>query len=547
MDQETDRLLSSPKQQYVGGDGRHGPLSPRMPLDDPMVDAYLKDDVLEDVIAVRQTEHSTAERGTCAASDSDEDLDQSDMDLVLENLRDHRRLVWHKRPSVFMICVVVFITAFVLGIQQGQELTLTFDGACHYYNSKHPDGMISCGSAASQQLGTRIQWWQNLIGGVSTVLVSVKMGHLSDVYGRKPLLVYNILIFVVSGCLKSLIFGADEAWFTPARYLAVHFLGTLAGSLPVTMGLSNSYLIDVVDETQRATYMAILVAFFYIGLTLGPMTGAFVPLPMFQIYALSVLVQALALVLVVLFLPESRSRKLRRRSSRRMSSISASKPAIGVGSSLRLLWITRRDASGNIDWDARWTVVKLLVVEVLVFSATMGAGIVWAIYGKFKFQWTSRDLSFCLGLAMLCRASVLLVFNPWFSKKLAYHFRKETTMIDATDKLALLLAVSMNSVGRLLMICAASPSLFLASFLFEGFGSILDPVLHSTVLKYNQAPDRNGELFGCFALIRSTLSVAAPTFFLTVYTLTLKSDPKVALYITEALMLASLALVLSLR
>ncbi|KAG7876710.1 hypothetical protein KL938_004323 [Ogataea parapolymorpha] len=92
MDQETDRLLSSPKQQYVGGDGRHGPLSPRMPLDDPMVDAYLKDDVLEEVIAVRQTEHSTAERGTCAASDSDEDLDQSDMDLVLENLRDHRRL-----------------------------------------------------------------------------------------------------------------------------------------------------------------------------------------------------------------------------------------------------------------------------------------------------------------------------------------------------------------------------------------------------------------------------------------------------------------------
>ncbi|KAG7925175.1 hypothetical protein KL925_004652 [Ogataea polymorpha] len=521
MDQETDRLLSSPKRQYVGGDGRHSPLSPLMPLDDPMVDAYLQDDVLEDVIAVRQTGHSMPERGTCAASDSDDELDQSDMDLMLENLRDHRRL--------------------------GQELTLTFDGACHYYNRKHPGGMISCGSPASQQLGTRIQWWQNLIGGVGTVLVSVQIGRLSDVYGRKPLLVYNILIYVVSGCLKLLIFQADQAWFTPARCLTVHFLGSLAGSLPVTIGLSNSYLIDVVDETQRQTYLAVLVAVFYMGLTLGPMTGAFLPLPMLNIYALSVLVHALDLVLVLILLPESRSRKLRRRSSRKMSSFSISKPANGFGSTLRLLWVTRRDASGHIDWTARWTVVKLLIIEVLMFSATMGAGIVWTIYGKFKFQWSSRDLSFCIGLAMLCRASVLLVFNPWFSRKLAHHFRKETTIIDATDKLAMLLAVFMNSVGRLLMICAASPSLFLSSFLFEGFGSILDPVLHSTVLKYNQAPDRNGELFGCFALIRSALSVAAPTCLLTVYTLTLKSEPKVALYITEALMLATLALVLSLR
>ena len=132
-------------------------------------------------------------------------------------------------------------------------------------------------------------------------------GSLSDRYGRKPL----ILLGVFGNALSQLLFGL-------ANSLAMLFVArALAGILSAaTLPTAMAYISDSTSEENRSGGMGMVGAAMGIGMVLGPGLGGMLAtdnlsLPFFVAAGLSLL----ALVLIVVLLPESLPENQRTRSA----------------------------------------------------------------------------------------------------------------------------------------------------------------------------------------------------------------------------------------
>src|SRR4029079_7006367 len=91
-------------------------------------------------------------------------------------------------------------------------------------------------------------------------------GKLSDIYGRKPLYMTAISIFVVG----SLLSGTATSMYELAVYRGLQGLG--AGGL---MALAITILGDLVAPRERARYQGYFLAVFGTASVLGPVVGGF--------------------------------------------------------------------------------------------------------------------------------------------------------------------------------------------------------------------------------------------------------------------------------
>jgi DHA1 family multidrug resistance protein-like MFS transporter len=128
-------------------------------------------------------------------------------------------------------------------------------------------------------------------------------GHLSDRFGRKPILAIGIL----GNALSQLWFGlATQLWMLfAARILA----GVLSSA---TLPTAMAYIGDTTSEDERGGGMGILGAAMGLGMVIGPGLGGFLARdslsrPFFLAAGLSML----ALLLVIGYLPESLSKNER--------------------------------------------------------------------------------------------------------------------------------------------------------------------------------------------------------------------------------------------
>jgi DHA1 family tetracycline resistance protein-like MFS transporter len=137
---------------------------------------------------------------------------------------------------------------------------------------------------------------------LSQLLGAPVLGHLSDRYGRKPVLIVSILGtaagFVVLALAHSL----------PLLFLSRIIDGLTGGNINV----AQAYIADVTEHEERGKAMGLIGAAFGLGFVVGPVTGGL--LTGISYSAPAWVGAALALVnvlLVMLFLPESLSREQR--------------------------------------------------------------------------------------------------------------------------------------------------------------------------------------------------------------------------------------------
>lgn len=114
--------------------------------------------------------------------------------------------------------------------------------------------------------GLSLQAWVTTAYLITSTISTPLYGKLSDIYGRKPLYLVAIALFL----LGSLLCGTAGSMYELAAYRAVQGLG--GGGL---MSLAITILGDLLSPRERARYQAYFLAVFGTSSVLGPIIGGF--------------------------------------------------------------------------------------------------------------------------------------------------------------------------------------------------------------------------------------------------------------------------------
>lgn len=130
-------------------------------------------------------------------------------------------------------------------------------------------------------------------------------GKLGDLFGRKPLLVTALMIFVVGSTISAL--AGDVTWLIVGRAIQ----GAGGGGLMV---LSQATIADVVPARQRGKYLGIMSGVFALSSLAGPLLGGwFTEGPGWRwVFWINLPIAALAIIAAVVFLPAPQTQRTRR-------------------------------------------------------------------------------------------------------------------------------------------------------------------------------------------------------------------------------------------
>ncbi|MFI5957720.1 MDR family MFS transporter [Cryptosporangium sp. NPDC051539] len=114
--------------------------------------------------------------------------------------------------------------------------------------------------------GFDLQAWATTAFLITSTIVTPLYGKLSDIFGRKPLFLTAIGIFL----LGSLLCGISSSMYELAAFRAIQGLG--AGGL---MSLAFAIIGDIVPPRERSKYQGYFMAVFGTSSVLGPVIGGF--------------------------------------------------------------------------------------------------------------------------------------------------------------------------------------------------------------------------------------------------------------------------------
>jgi EmrB/QacA subfamily drug resistance transporter len=114
--------------------------------------------------------------------------------------------------------------------------------------------------------GLSLQAWVTTAFLITSTIATPMYGKLSDIYGRKPLYLFAIVVFVLGSALC----GLSQSMYMLAAFRA--FQGIGAGGL---MSLALAIIGDIIPPRERARYQGYFMAVFATSSVLGPVIGGF--------------------------------------------------------------------------------------------------------------------------------------------------------------------------------------------------------------------------------------------------------------------------------
>ncbi len=114
--------------------------------------------------------------------------------------------------------------------------------------------------------GLSLQAWVTTAYLITSTVVTPIAGKLSDIYGRRPIYMWSIIVFLIGSIMSGF------AWSMPAlaAFRAVQGIG--GGGL---MSLAFTIIADMVAPRERAKYQGFFIAVFGSSSVLGPLVGGF--------------------------------------------------------------------------------------------------------------------------------------------------------------------------------------------------------------------------------------------------------------------------------
>ena len=114
--------------------------------------------------------------------------------------------------------------------------------------------------------GLSVQAWVTTAFLITSTIATPLYGKLSDIYGRKPLFLFAITIFIVGSALC----GLSTSMYMLAAFRALQGIG--AGGL---MSMAFAIIGDIIPPRERARYQGYFMAVFATSSVLGPVVGGF--------------------------------------------------------------------------------------------------------------------------------------------------------------------------------------------------------------------------------------------------------------------------------
>ncbi|HEU5471853.1 MAG TPA: MDR family MFS transporter [Actinophytocola sp.] len=119
---------------------------------------------------------------------------------------------------------------------------------------------------ADELHGQTIQAWVTTAYLITSTIATPLYGKLSDIYGRKPMYLTAILLFLVGSVLA----GIANSMYELAAFRAVQGLG--AGGL---MSLALAIIADMVSPRERSRYQGYFMSVWGLSSVAGPVVGGF--------------------------------------------------------------------------------------------------------------------------------------------------------------------------------------------------------------------------------------------------------------------------------
>lgn len=466
-----------------------------------------------------------------------------------EQRRSHQSLHWLRRPSIVMICICIFSFALATSSAEASRQFILSKLAC---NSVAAAGAETCDPVQAQVAFLNFQQAAIVAMALATIFALGKMGPLSDQYGRRIFI--GLLIFVqMLGKLAKLgiMMSSNKLQFVPM--VVAEFLSNICGGVITFLMLANCYVSDISEVHQRTFYLGLIMALFFSGMSLGPSVGNFLmslgsSSPVASAVSAVSVVSAheflplkveIGLVLclllfVVLVLPESRTENARRMS--RSLSHSLPRPLLVAAELPRRISLSLVDFLSllrilaypddvapplrrKLIRTTRIAVLTLVACDCLLVCVVIAMGEIYIMYGIFQFEWTAKDMGVMLTVVFSLRAVTLLVVSPLLSHKLftgVFGLRAQKLRFDRLDWAMIMTGYVAEVIGMLVLGLSTSAKLYLAVMGITSLGSLSLPAMASGLVKF--FPElRMGEVFGAMTMVKNTLQIFVPFFFLNLY------------------------------
>ena len=301
---------------------------------------------------------------------------------------------------------------------------------------------------------------------VTQFLFSPVIGHLSDQFGRRPVLLSSLLGFGIDYIILAL--APTYAWL---------FIGRIvAGITGASFTTATAYIADIsTDETSRAKNFGLIGAAFGLGFVLGPALGAL--LATWGIRAPFYAAATLCLVNCVFgyfYLPESLSKESRRRFEW--------KRANPFGS---LKFLTRHPEIGGL----------ALGFFLIYFGAQAVQGN-WNFFTIYRFNWSEKMVGISLAvvgvLVGAVQAGLTRVINPRIGNEKSIY-----------------LGLALYSLGLVLFAFATEGWMMFAFLIPYCLGGICGPSLQS-IISGHVPSNQQGELQGALTSLMSLTTIIGP-------------------------------------
>lgn len=291
------------------------------------------------------------------------------------------------------------------------------------------------------------------------------LGNLSDQYGRKPIILIALFVFMLDYIL--LANAPSVLWLAVGRVI-----GGVAGS---SITPAHAFLTDISTKENRAKYFGMLGAAIGVGFILGPALGGIlgeidVRLP----FWVAAGVMGVTSIIGYFILPESLAKDKRRKFEW--------KRANPIGALAQM---------GKYKW-----VLSLFAVFICMEMAGQAYPSVWTFFTIERFDWSIREVGYSLGIFGLFMA---IVQGGLVGPAIARLGNLKTIYIGFAATIITFVFVSLVTNGWLLYA-------FMPIMALGGFAG----VVLRTVMSYQVPEDSQGELQGALASISSIVAFTSP-------------------------------------